>query len=193
MICRNHFETECFARTNKSALRIDAIPTKNGLSPLSNIGKADAVNDNDQIGDEIPSTIEIVNSNDQIGAEISSTIAIVDSNDQIGDEISSTIAIVNSNDRIVLNSHEVSPTIPKDQCKNCRIKDALIEAKDLEIQQMRKQLLKTQKKVWYLETVKRKLGTAFLELKKQSLVNEELSNILEVCNIFIPKIPMAKF
>lgn len=86
----------------------------------------------------------------------------------------STVATVNS--QICSNT----------QCMECVMKDSLIEIKDDQIRKLRKTLLKTQKKIWNLQKMKEKLNTAFSELKKKSLIDEELSNALEVCNFSSP-------
>lgn len=61
------------------------------------------------------------------------------------------------------------------------MKDKLLEEKDSQIKNLRKRLKKAQQKLWYLENVKKKLNSAFLELKKQSLVTEEQCKVLRVC------------
>lgn len=70
-------------------------------------------------------------------------------------------------------------------CTECMAKDELIEKKELEIKHLRKKLLAAQKKNWHLETVKRKLDESLLDLKNRSVVDEQLSGILEVYTIFI--------
>lgn len=67
----------------------------------------------------------------------------------------------------------------------CILKDELIEAKEAQIKKLRSKLVKVQKKIWYLEFTKRKLNTAISELKKQSLVDEELSRNIEVHNLLL--------
>lgn len=166
-LCFEHFESECFERKNKSRLRVGAIPT-----------------------------IEMANSNDQIAPNsslVSPTVAIASSNDNIdppSSPMSSIIEKTNSTDQNAIHSSELSPTIAIAQCKECRKKDALINERNIEIQSLHKSLLKAQKRNWYLESIKRKLNTAFSDLKKQSLVDEELSKSLEVCNPCNLVIPM---
>lgn len=66
-------------------------------------------------------------------------------------------------------------------CNECIIKDELIELKDNQIRTLRNKLLKKQKKVWQLETINKKLNTAFSQLKKQFLINEEQLKFFDVC------------
>lgn len=68
-------------------------------------------------------------------------------------------------------------------CKVCKVKDELIELKEVQIRTLRNKLKKAQNKVYYLETIKRKLDTAFSELKKKSVFNEAICTAMEVCNV----------
>lgn len=67
------------------------------------------------------------------------------------------------------------------QCKECIEKDLLIEIKDSEINKLKKTLKKTQKQVWYLQTIKEKLETALSELKEKWMIDDVLLKALEVC------------
>lgn len=69
-------------------------------------------------------------------------------------------------------------------CVECVKKDKLIDIRDAQIRELRKTLNKVQKKVWYLETVRKKLDATLSEMKKQSLLDEELSRTLEVCHLY---------
>lgn len=66
-------------------------------------------------------------------------------------------------------------------CDECIKKDALIEIKEAQIRQLRNKLKKAQKKIYYLETVKRKLNSALSDLKKKWLVDEQLLKTLDLC------------
>lgn len=71
-------------------------------------------------------------------------------------------------------AHEVS------QCEFCQPKDSLIVQKDEQIRDLRKRLLKAQKKIWKIEKTKTKLTDAISSLKDGQLLNEELCMALEV-------------
>lgn len=66
------------------------------------------------------------------------------------------------------------------KCGACIRKDYVIWEQKETIRDLRKKLKKANDKIWYLENIKRKLDTAFSELKKQNLLNEELCKVLEV-------------
>lgn len=65
-------------------------------------------------------------------------------------------------------------------CVDCKMKDELIEKKSEQIKLLQEKLRKCQRKVWYLENVKKKLTTTLLGLKRISLVNEDLLKVLKV-------------
>lgn len=187
-VCFEHFENECFKRKDKSRLSADAVPTIFETQPkLSTEANSDDVCDMPDIDISsdvscLTSAVAVVKLNeshcsdgsDQIASPASSSVPFqIASFSSTRSTPSSTIAIV--------NNQSCSNT----QCKECVLKDDLIEAKEAQIKKLRSNLIKAQKKVWYLESVKRKLNTAFSELKKQSLVDEELSRNLEVRNLLL--------
>lgn len=71
----------------------------------------------------------------------------------------------------------------------CEKKDALIELRDIEIRRLKRKLRKAQKKVWYLETTKRKLDVALVHMKKQKIIDEKHASILEVIYDFFSCTP----
>lgn len=165
-VCVEHFGDECFER-NTTNLRANAVPTKPAV---------------EEVGpNEIDCTEQTVSP--------SSTIAMV--NNQYSVDIDNVDNVDND-----VVGEIVSP--PPSTCEECKEKDAMVEKKEAEIEnlkyslekmrqkheaeitELKARLRKTQKQVWYLETVKRKLEAAFDELKKQSLVDEELCRGLEV-------------
>lgn len=116
---------------------------------------------------------------------MSSTGLTIDSIDTITDQMSSigldsspaTGNIENASSTIEnLNGSSLS------SCMKCNLMNNLITQKDAEIKTLRNQLKKARQKLWYIEKVKENLKSEFSELKKQSLVNEELCETLEVCN-----------
>lgn len=66
------------------------------------------------------------------------------------------------------------------ECMESKMKDELIEMKDVQIKNLQNRLKKAQKKIWYLENVKKKLNDTLSGLKRTNLINEELHKKLEV-------------
>lgn len=66
------------------------------------------------------------------------------------------------------------------ECMECKMKDELIEKKDVQIKNLQNRLKKAQKRIWYLENVKKKLNVTLSGLKRINLINEELYKKLEV-------------
>lgn len=65
-------------------------------------------------------------------------------------------------------------------CTDCMLKDEINEQKNIEIKRLRKKLKDHQKKNWYLESIKRKLDAALMDLKNRTLIDQEQRDILEV-------------
>lgn len=86
-----------------------------------------------------------------------------------------TIATASSPDEIPM-----SPPVVNIHCMECVNKDKIIDTQIAQIRKLRKSLEDAQKKTWHLEKTKRELATSLAELKKQSIIDEELLAALEV-------------
>lgn len=196
-VCFDHFEKKCFARSDRSGLRADAVPTIF-----------------ERYLDSSPPTIATANSAEKMASPVSHSSpplispTVARSNRSrlranavptiFGSHLSSsppsispTVAIANSSSQIFLSPPPLSSTVAlagcfSSQCEECLKKDELIQIKDAQIRTLRNKLRKEKKKTWHLEVMKQKLQTAFSELKKQSLIDEELSRALEVCSLLMP-------
>lgn len=161
-VCCEHFNENDFKRKNKTNLRSDAIPTiiveKEALKPIETI-------------EPTPVPISIHSPPDA-----HRTFDTVDSN------LSEAIAMV----EISHSQHDQHGPITQCQtCKECVKKDYLIDLQKMKIHDLQIKLKKSNSKIWHLESMKRKLDAAFLKLKKEELLNEELCTALQVKNVII--------
>lgn len=65
-------------------------------------------------------------------------------------------------------------------CFECMDKDDQIDQLKSQIQALKGQLIKTRKKTWYLEKVKRNLDESLSDLKKQNIISGKDCQFLEV-------------
>lgn len=169
MVCFEHFEDDRFKRKNKSELKAGAIPTI--IKPIESIEPAaPAVVDFGGNGteSEFVEEIEVAEHVEHMNM-VSSDCTFNQTIATIG-TIATAISPISTEDQSDFNS----------QCKACIQKDFLINKQSDEIRELRQKLKKANNKIWYLKNTKEKLDTAFSELQKQQLLNEELCNALEV-------------
>lgn len=72
------------------------------------------------------------------------------------------------------------PLKKNSSCFECEEYAALIERKNVEIRSLKKELKKANQKIWYLEKIKRNLHAAFLQLKKEKIIDAKQREFLEV-------------
>lgn len=179
-VCIQHFEDECFKTKRRMELKPNSVPT---------IFKSRQGNDAECI-DYTQSTAftDIIEEiEDPMSSTATTAIAVVSQhNEQLPISFDDIIEDPNASGadctgHIYTASHIDTIVDKRMWCTECMLKDEIIEQKNFEIKNLRKKLLVAQKKNWYLESVKRKLDACLLELKNQSVINEQLSGILEVC------------
>lgn len=158
-VCSEHFKDECFALKNKSRLKPDAVPMILE-KPL-----------------EQPNCSAEVGTNNELGMANMATSPTSPASP------SNLARLAPATPATVATTATACSGSSRSQCMECQKKDALIAENETEIKNLKNCLKKLQKKVSYLSTIRRKLDTAFSELKEQSLVDEELCRSLEVCNI----------
>lgn len=203
LICAEHFQDECFNhQKNKIELRPSSVPTIHPVpvqstdaavtdiaSALENVTIVDPSSSSPPTTSHVPLTAAVTDKSD-----INSTIAAVSSIRYPIFPVQSTAAavadIASAFENVTIVDPSSSPpthvpltaaTPDCSNCMNCLLKDMLIKEQNVQINDLRKRLKKTQQKVWYLEKVKTKLNSALLELKEKSLLNEEQCNDLKVC------------
>lgn len=184
-VCFEHFEEYHFKKKNKTGLKPHAVPKVSINSQSDSIQK----NPNDNIN----VSAEILEENDQCSIndiELSSS--------QTGDtldvsiEADAYVEVLRATTTGITECHPANKsTILTDNsanshlhlltnCENCVKKDYLISTRDDTIKELRKKLQKANSKIWYLETVKRKLSKTLSELKQQELLDEEAFEALQV-------------
>lgn len=187
MICADHFEDECFNSLHQKGrieLKPGSVPTKHPNNGQNSTNADIDSEKNDTIAvASVPSPI--LPASLSIAAISSSLEKVTFSDTQI---IPSLLSKTNVSLTIATaaTAETAAATSNQNCCMNCCLKDKLIDEKDLQIKNLRKRLKKEQQKLWHLEKVRKKLNTAFLELKNKSLMNEEQCNVLRVCffNLF---------
>lgn len=208
-VCCEHFEDQHFKRKNKTELKTDAVPTIVQNKQNSSIEEHHC-NSNDEmiavfeavaLTDSMKSIEPI-----SINAESSSalgTLSLFLNNLHKSNEFCSLhsldftlivdICIGNaidatghsSNCALIEEAMEAEASVSfgnlnSRACERCNWKDQLIEERDDQIRQLRRELKKAKHKIWSIETTKRKLNNAFAELKQRHLLDEKYSQMLEV-------------
>lgn len=153
-VCFEHFESDDFKRNDKTVLEPHAVPKV--VTAAQNPSIQENRNSN---------TLELNDPDDSISAfqECSST-----SVDDSVDGNNSQIPLITQCTQCVKKEYLISE------------KDYIISEKDEEIKELHKKLKKANAKIWYLEKIKRKLDSAFSELKQQKLLDENMYETLEV-------------
>lgn len=166
-ICIEHFENECLDR-NGTRLKANAVPT------ISNVATAAAVADtNENDCTDCTDCTDIASP----PYPSSSTTAMVEKSSEIDGSDSDNIG------QICEKCEQNYAMIKEKEAEIERLKIRLgmmLEKHRAEMNETKTKLRKTQKQVWHLATTKRKLEAAFEELRKESLVNEEVCKTLEV-------------
>lgn len=85
-----------------------------------------------------------------------------------------------NNSTIVTDNSANSHLHLRTNCEECAKKVYLISIKDDTIRELRRKLKKSNTKIWYLETTKRKLGKSLSEMKQHELLDEKAYEALEV-------------
>lgn len=196
-VCNKHFEKECF---KGKQLKKNATPTIIQNRSCSST----------EIDDTDIEPIAIINAIDTIDSSNSDSLVLPDQNyytNQV-DQIVSSPSTSSSSSSVAT----VATTNPENNplpCTECKLKDAKIQEltarcklyyeqlemtlgqKDIKIQEITKKLNKTNKKIWYLEKVKRGLSSKISELTEKSLITEEQRESLEVFK-YIFRVKMVK-
>lgn len=203
-VCSDHFEFKYFKRKNKTSLKSGAIPTlfENCIASTSDVDDFESENP-ERLENSVTSIAPIPTTSkdaladsfiqDELVNNFQVTSAITTNPDMTTSSIVTTATTSSQNQLHAPTTVETIGQIKKkmdnldshcDECEKkideCRKKDYLIELKDVQIKQLRNKLQKSQKKVFYLESMKNKLNRTFEELKKKSIVDEELCKSLEV-------------
>lgn len=162
-VCFEHFEDDRFKRKNKSELKADAIPTIIELAePIPTLASATSRSDTVAENSIEPEFFDEMDGINGCAKQIS---------DCLSNEVIVTIATVPA----------VRPVpTTRSQCQECKKRGYLISKQQDEIRELRMKLKKANAKIYYLDSTKRKLETAFSEMKQEKLINEELSKSLEV-------------
>lgn len=177
-VCMQHFEDECFKTKRKLELKQNTVPT---IFKTKQSNDADCTDCAQSIAFDV---IENLTS-----SSAASTIAMVSQNNEnlpiphfSDDIIENPTSSGADYTRHIYTSSSIDTVVDKRTwCTECLLKDEIIEQKDVQLKTLRKKLRAAQKNNWHLESVKRKLDTSLLDLKNQSIINEQLSDILEVC------------
>lgn len=196
-MCQEHFEEDLFLRKTKNqiSLKPNSVPTKSPNNMGNEIGIETAtVDDAVDIVATVPEEAPAATSSDKnttVTASSSLPSATLS-------ESSGVAAVISALENITISKRPEIREIPSpsshilsiapandnencSKCKNCLLKDELIEEKNAQIKSLRRRLKKAQEKVWHLEAVKKKFNSTILELKENSFLNEEQLKDLTVC------------
>lgn len=199
MICADHFEDECINRFKSKgkvelSLKPNSVPTKNPNNKVDadeiEMENGETASTSSELAQNlgIPPS-QIVPPTSKKGKK-SSKMAAVISHD-LSDLTNITSALENftisdipspssTTSHVPLTAETVTTTGDQNCCMDCRMKDELLENKDAQIKDLRKRLKKMQQKSWHSVKVKEKLNSTLLELKTQSVMNEEQLKVLKV-------------
>lgn len=182
-VCFLHFGDECFTRrengkiTKRTELKANSVPTIFEI----HVDKVTEVSSN--LGNSLIDADDLINPLSTLTfATPKKNLVALPSNLSLTPPsvITSSSPTLTSTVATVATSNVQSSS----HCIECIKKDKLIDIRDAQIRELRKTLKKVQKKVWYLETVRKKLDATLSEMKKQLLLDEELSRSIEVCNLY---------
>lgn len=173
-VCFEHFEDAHFKRKNKSVLEPHAVPIITQSSTI----EENQNNNAHELDYSVDSTNEVLITNASSAINSSKAIDILD--DCTAEHISDCSSSGSSIPSIPTVATTESQSYLKTQCEECVKKDYLVNKQKLEIIQLRKKVKKANEKIWNLEKMKRKLDTAFFELKQHQLLDDELCKSLEV-------------
>lgn len=126
-ICAEHFEETCFKRKDHSELKPNSVPSKLN-SDIS-----------------VPS---LPSYDEPVGH-------IFDENHENSENTTNNSAHLHSSLSPVATTAEAMQA-ENQECMECKMKDELIEKKDVQIKNLQNRLKKAQKRIWYLENVKKK-------------------------------------
>lgn len=183
-ICNKHFKDE---HMNKAKTRLfpNAAPTIWDVS--KNIGTAD----------RISFPLSICTTITRAEPELKKSNQNLNIDDDGTDGTTNHIDLMDTMHTFTPPSSPLSPALPSTTamadttkiakrtekiCSNsqCMAKDVQIDRLQAEIRLLKNKLVKVQRKVSYLQRIKRNLDSAFSDMKKQNIINEERCKLLEV-------------